>query len=104
MIPGTRPDLQHPLPGPQARLLEHDRDHRRRGDRLAAPDRQRDIRVRVVAVFRPDERFSRDREESVPHSGVADVAGREEAVDHPLPFGSKVGRPSHRPCQGRRAP
>src|SRR5207237_1047483 len=52
MVAGARPDLEDPLSRFEGRFLEHDRDHRRRRDRLAGSDRKGDVLIGLVQVIR----------------------------------------------------
>src|SRR3989454_3869038 len=67
MVPGSRPDLEYAVPGRKLGFLEHDRDHRRRGDRLSSPDRQRHVGIGVVRILRTHERLPGYGQERVPN-------------------------------------
>src|SRR5205807_10194987 len=95
MIPGARPDLEHALPRLEAGLLEHDRDHRGRGDRLAGSDRQWDVLVSRGLVLRTDECLAGDREKGGSNPRILEVTRADEPVHHAHPLGREIDAPSH---------
>src|SRR3989449_2961094 len=95
MVPGSRPDLEYAVPGRKLGFLEHDRDHRGRGDRLASPDRQRHVGVRVVRVLRTDEHLPGYGKEGVPNPRILNVSRADQPLHHASPFSCEVHRLAH---------
>src|SRR5712691_1193672 len=100
MIAGACPDLEDAFLRFEAGLLEHDRHHRGRGDRLAESDGKGDILVRGHSVLRTDERLAGDREKRGPDRSIFDAARTDQAVHHAGPLRPEAESPSHRASSG----
>src|SRR2546428_9215051 len=80
VVAGPRPNLEDSIARCEPGLFEHDCDHRRRRNRLASPNRERDVLVRGVRVLGPDERLPRHREGRIPPPRILDVPGGDGAL------------------------
>src|SRR2546426_67514 len=83
VVAGPCPDLEDSIAWREPGLFEHDCDHRRCGDGLASANREGDVFVRGVCVFRPYEQFPRHREERISHPRILDVPGADQSLHHP---------------------
>src|SRR2546423_5673503 len=63
VIPRARPDLEDSFPGPELGFLQHDRNHRGGGNRLAGSDGERNVLVPGRPVLRTYEGLTGYREE-----------------------------------------
>src|SRR2546425_3485774 len=96
VVAGPRPDLEDSIARSEPGLLEHDCDHGRRRDRLAPPDRERDVFVRGVRVLGPDEGLPWHREERIPHPRILNVPGVDEPLHHSKTLRGEIGLLAHR--------
>src|SRR5438093_4039232 len=95
VVAGSRPDLEYAVPGRKLSFLEHDRDHRRRGDRLASPDRQRHVGIGVVRILRTNEHLPGYGQERVPNPRILNVPRADQPLHHASAFGREIHRLAH---------
>src|SRR3989449_5824982 len=101
VVAGPRPNLEDSIARCEPGLFEHDCDHRRCRNRLASPNRERDVVIGRVRILGPDERLPRHREERISHPRILDVPGGDETLHHPKPLRGEIGLLAHRQATTR---
>src|SRR2546428_3390625 len=101
VVAGPRPNLEDSIARCEPGLFEHDCYHRRCRNRLASPNRERDVVIGRVRILGPDERLPRHREERISHPRILDVPGGDESLHHPKPLRGEIGLLAHRQATTR---